>query len=217
MTRKAQYFWAFRHFMGNQAVNGIYCHMAGSSENLWGEREYISQVELPYSKMPFGDGTIWDYGCGACSTANIVLHMGVALPFTDIVSYYTQMGQPLRAFGYTFGIMPWKICGFFNRKWPAQGLNTTAVLEWGANGFHDLLWQYRYVIAVVKWKSGGAHYIACMKNGRGGISIVDPGKRYGEMLMEFTDIDGYVKDNGGGFVIGAIGINVARNKQMMYH
>lgn len=183
--------------------------MATVSKNLWGEKPYISQVEPPHSQIPFGDGTIKDYGCGACSTANVVLHMGGdSIPFSEVVSYYSRQGQPTRAFGRTFGIMPWKICGFFQPGGPLQSVHTAASLEWGAGGLRHQLQSSRYVIAAVLWRGGGAHYIACMQSAGGGLSIVDPGQRYGQMQMDLQDIDAYLARYGGGSVIGAIGINV---------
>jgi hypothetical protein len=177
------------------------------SDNPWGGLKYISQSEPPYKDIPFGDGTIMSYGCGACSTANVAMRMGIAMPFADVVSYFTLHGQPLRLFGNTFGIMPWTVRTFFDGGGFVPGVKTSAELKFGLCGYNSLLRSHRYVIPAVKWKGAGAHYVAVMKNAGGGISVVDPGGRSGEMIKDYRDILGYIENSGGGFVMGAIGIN----------
>jgi hypothetical protein len=183
--------------------------MARTSGNPWGNRQYVSQVEPPYGGMPFGGGTIREYGCGACCTANVLLHMGIRVPFACVVSHYAAAGQPVRLFGQTLGIMPWTIRDFFARGLRAYGIEASAELLWGRRGYERLLRDCRYVIAAVKWKGEGGHYIAVMKGAGGGICVADPGCRRESMLMGFKDIGGYLERSGGGFVIGAVGIDAA--------
>jgi hypothetical protein len=182
--------------------------MEGTAKSPWGIRKYISQVEPPQCDIPFGGGTIKDYGCGACCTANVAMRMGIGIPFAKVVSHYASEGQPLRLFGHTLGVMPWKIRAFFDGT-NFRGVRTSASLMWGLRGFYSLLRDRRYVIAALKWKGDGGHYIAVMKNAGGGISVLDPGSRRGDMHMKFKDIGGYLERNGGGFVIGAVGIDAA--------
>jgi hypothetical protein len=177
------------------------------SQHPWGNLSYISQCEPPHKDIPFGDETINSYGCGACSAANVTKRMGISMPFAEVVSYFTQKGQPLRLFGKTFGIMPWTIRAFFGEGRFDPGIKTSAELKWGLCGYNSLLRNHRYVIPAVRWKGGGAHFVAVMKKAGGGISVVDPGGHSGEMVKEYGDILGYIESCGGGFVMGAVGVN----------
>lgn len=172
----------------------------------WGNMHYISQSEAPYANMLFGRGTVRQYGCGACCTANIAMRLGIDLTFIDVIAYYTFERQPTRL----FGILPWKIKKFFDGAVFNRGaVRTKAELRYGLSGFNKLMENCRYVIAALKWRGRGAHYIACMKNAGGGLSIIDPAGQWEDMHLEFADISDYLKFKGGGFVIGGVGVNQA--------
>lgn len=170
----------------------------------WGNMHYISQAEAPYANMPFGRGTVRQYGCGACCTINIAMRMGINLSLLDVIAYYTFERQPNKC----LGILPWKIRKFFDGGLFNRGaIKTSAELRYGISGFCGLLDSHEYVIAILKWRGRGAHYIACIKNTAGSLSIVDPAGQGEDMHLEFESISDYLEYKGGGFVVGGVGVS----------